>query len=194
MNRDSAEDHASLGPARRRTIYQGKVVDLGLETARLPNGESWELEVVRHPGAAAVLPVSKEGEAILVRQWRHAAEGWLLEVPAGKLDPGEEPEACARRETEEETGTRAHRLHSLGWIWTTPGFTDEKIWLYLATELEAGAQQLEADELLTVVRVPLEQAVRMAFDGGIEDGKSICTILRAWDFLRAEWQDGPHQG
>lgn len=181
---ESAEEvAASADDSRRRSVYRGKVVDLGVETAELPNGEVWELEVVRHQGAAAVLPITEEGEVILVRQWRHATGGWLLEVPAGKLDPGEAPEACARRETEEEVGWKPGRLEPLGWIWTTPGFADEKIWLFLATELTPGEQALEEDELLSVVRMPLEEACRAALDGEIRDGKSICALLRARDRL-----------
>ena len=120
---------------------------------------------------------------LLVRQYRHATGGWLLEVPAGKLDPGEGPEVCARREVEEETGVRPGRLISLGWIWTAPGFTDERIWLYLATDLQAGRQDLQPDELLRVERLPLAEAVARARSGELTDAKSVCSILRAADVL-----------
>ena len=168
----------------RKEIFRGKVVDLGIESVELPNGQVWDLEVVRHPGAAAVLPLTDRGDAVLVRQFRHAAGGWILEVPAGKLDPGEEPADCARRETEEEVGYRVGSLRSLGWIFTTPGFTDEKIHLFLATDLEAGQQALEEDELLTVVKMPLERAARMALDGEIQDAKTAVILLRAAALLR----------
>lgn len=161
-------------------LYDGSVVDLRLEKLRLPNGLEIELEIVRHQGAAAVVPVTSDGKVLLVRQYRYATGDWLLEVPAGKLDDGTEaPEACARRELEEETGFRAGSLESLGWIWTTPGFTDEKIWLYLATDLEPGRQNLEADELITVVEMPLTEAAELALAGEITDSKSICALLRA---------------
>lgn len=162
-----------------RSIHEGRVVRLFVERVRLPNGNVCELEIVRHPGAAAVVPVDKEGRVLLVRQYRHAAGGYLLEVPAGKLDPGEPPEACARREVEEETGHRASDLVSLGSILTTPGFTDERIWLFLATGLEPTRQSLEADEVLTVERVELSEAERMALAGEIVDAKSVCALARA---------------
>src|SRR5215471_9787222 len=110
-----------------RRIFKGRVVDLSVEKVRLPNGNVCELELIRHPGAAAVVPIDTSGRVLMIRQYRHATGGFLLEVPAGKLDAGERPEVCAAREIEEETGFRAGRLEALGWIWTTPGFTDEKI-------------------------------------------------------------------
>ncbi len=160
-------------------VYPGRVVNLWLDRIRLPNGAEAELEVIRHSGAAAVVPLTGDGEILLVRQYRHASDGWLLEIPAGTLDGPEDPEQCARRELEEETGFRAGRLVPLGWIWTTPGFTDEKIWLYLATDLEPSEQALEPDEDLSVERLALEEAVALVHSGGIRDGKSICGLLRA---------------
>ena len=167
----------------RREIHRGKVVDLDVDRVRLANGRAVDLEVIRHRGAAAIVPVTDDGDVLLVRQYRWATGGWLLEVPAGKLDRGEGPEACAERETEEETGFAVGRLEPLGWIWTTPGFTDERIWLFLARDLRPGRQSLEADELLTVERMPLAEAVRATHDGAIADGKSICAILRAAERL-----------
>ena len=163
-----------------RSVHDGRVVKLSLEEVRLPNGNTVTLEVIRHPGASAVVPVDHDGNAVLVRQYRHATGSWLLEVPAGKLDhPGESPEGCALREVEEETGYRPGRLVPLGWIWTTPGFTDEKIWLYLALDLSPTRANLQADEVLTVEKLPLEEAARRAVSGEIVDGKSVCALLRA---------------
>jgi ADP-ribose pyrophosphatase len=163
-----------------RSVHDGRIVKLSLEEVRLPNGNTVTLEIIRHPGAAAVVPVDHDGNAILVRQYRHATGSWLLEVPAGKLDhPGESPEDCALREVAEETGYRAGRLVPLGWIWTTPGFTDEKIWLYLALELSPTRPDLQPDEVLTVEKLPLDEAVRLAVGGEIVDGKSVCALLRA---------------
>lgn len=160
--------------------FNGRVLDLWLERVRLPNGSESELEVIRHQGASAVVPLTAEGNVLMLRQYRHATGDYLLEVPAGKLDHGtEDPEACAHRELEEETGFRAGKLESLGWIWTTPGFADEKIWLYLATELVPGHQNLEADEVIELVEMSLERAVEMALNGEITDSKSICALLRA---------------
>jgi len=162
-----------------REIFRGRTFRLDVDRVRLPNGREMDFEMIHHPGAAAVLPLLPSGEVLLVRQYRYATGGYLLELPAGKLDPGEGPEACARRELEEETGYRPGELVPLGWIWTTPGFTDEKIWLYLATGLEATRQELQDDEVLTLERMPLEQAVAKAVAGEIHDCKTACALLRA---------------
>lgn len=167
----------------RRPIYTGRIVDLSVDRVRLPDGRVCELELVRHPGAAAVVPVDDEGRVLLVRQYRYASGGWLLEIPAGKLDGDEPAEACAAREVEEETGFRAGRLVPMGWIWTTPGFSDERIWLFLALQLSKSRQRLQPDELLTVERVPLAEALRQAGQGEIRDAKSVCALLRAPLFL-----------
>lgn len=162
-----------------RPVYAGRVVELSIDDVRLPNGNVCSLETIRHPGASAVVPVDREGRVWLVRQYRWATGGFLLEVPAGKLDHGEAPEVCARREVEEETGLRAGEIAPLGWIWTTPGFSDERIWLWLATGLEPARQDLQPDEVLTVEPVPLDEAVAMALDGRIVDAKSVCALARA---------------
>ncbi|HXV74806.1 MAG TPA: NUDIX hydrolase [Candidatus Polarisedimenticolaceae bacterium] len=163
----------------RKKIYDGRVVRLSVDTVRLPNGKRAELELVRHRGAAAIVPLDDDGQVLLVRQYRYAARRWLLEVPAGTLERQEPPERCARREVEEETGYRPSRIVPLGWIFTTPGFTDEKIWLYLATDLSPTGARLDEDEVLTVERVPLADAVERAASGEIVDAKSICALSRA---------------
>jgi ADP-ribose pyrophosphatase len=104
----------------RREIYQGRTFNVEVDQVRLPNGKEVEMEIVRHRGASAVIPLLDDGNVIFVRQYRYATGGWLLEIPAGKLDGGESPETCARREVEEEVGYRAGHLESLGWIWATP--------------------------------------------------------------------------
>jgi ADP-ribose pyrophosphatase len=167
-----------------RRIFKGRIVELSVDRVRLPNGNVCELEMIRHPGAAAVVPVDENGEVILVRQYRYAAGCHLLEVPAGKLDGGEPPADCAVRELEEETGFRANGIIPMGWIWTTPGFTDERIWLFLATGLSPACQDLQDDEVLTVERMPLSEAVEMAERGEIRDAKSVCALLRADLHLR----------
>jgi ADP-ribose pyrophosphatase len=169
----------------RQHVYQGRIVDLSVDRVRLPNGNVCDLELIRHPGAAAVVPIDDDGAVILVRQYRYAAGGWLIEVPAGKLDGGEAPELCATREVEEETGYRAGRLVPLGWIWTTPGFTDERIWLFLATELTPSQSALQPDEILSVKKMPLDEAVNLALHGEIRDAKSVCALLRASQHLRS---------
>jgi ADP-ribose pyrophosphatase len=163
-----------------RPVHAGRVVNLRLEEIELPGGRRTTLELIRHPGAAAIVPVLPTGEVLLVRQYRHAAAGTvLLEVPAGTLNAGESPEQCATRECAEESGFRPGRLEPLGWLWTTPGFTDERIWLYLALDLEPEAQALDDDEMLSVERLPLAKALDLALRGGIDDGKSITALARA---------------
>jgi ADP-ribose pyrophosphatase len=163
----------------RREIYKGRSFRLDVDRVRLPNGVEMDFEMIHHPGAAAIVPVLPGREALLIRQYRYATGGWLLEVPAGKLDPGEAPEHCASRETEEEVGFRPGRLISLGWIWSSPGFLDEKIWLYLATDLEETQQAKEQDEVLEIERMPLREAIDQAFRGEIHDVKSACALMRA---------------
>ena len=162
-----------------KEVFRGRTVRLTVDRVRLPNGREMELEIIRHPGAAAVVPLLPDGDVLMVRQYRYATGGWILEVPAGKLDPGEEPDVCARREVEEETGYRVGELAPLGWIWTSPGFTDERIWLYLATGLSAAVQKLGKDEVLSLERLPFARAVAMAASGEIPDAKSTCALLRA---------------
>lgn len=170
-----------------RSVHDGRIVKLWIEEVRLPNGNTAMLELIRHPGASAVVPVDASGNAILVRQYRHATGSFLLEVPAGTLDsPHEVPEDCARREVEEETGYRPGRLVPLGWVWTTPGFTDEKIWLYLALDLVPTRSAPEDDEVLTVETLPLAEAARRAVSGEIVDAKSVCALLRAAASLISE--------
>lgn len=118
-----------------RVGFAGRRIQVAIDRLRMPDGSEQELERIHHPGAAAIVPLLPTGDVLLVRQYRHATGGWLLEVPAGTLDAGEAPEVCAARELEEETGFVAGALQPLGWIWTTPGFTGERIWLYLATDL-----------------------------------------------------------
>ncbi len=166
-------------------VYSGRFLEIDQEELELPNGARASLEIIRHPGASAVVPVRPDGTVVLIRQWRQAAGGWIFEVPAGKLDPAESPQTCALRETIEETGVCAGRLHDLGMILTTPGFTDEKIWLFAATALTAGEQALEEDEALEVVELPLTEALEMVANGSITDGKTICTLLRLDQELRA---------
>jgi ADP-ribose pyrophosphatase len=173
------------GLVSTRHVYNGRVVDLSVDRVRLPNGNVTELEMIRHPGAAVALPIEVDDDgvthALLVRQYRYAADGWLLEVPGGKLDGPEDPEVCARREIIEEIGMETGELISLGSILTTPGFTDERIWLFIARDLEPvqAGPSLEDDEVLEVERIPLSDAITMAADGTITDAKTVASLLRA---------------
>ena len=161
-------------------VFEGKLLKVDREEIALPQGKHAVLETIRHPGAAAVLPFLPDGRVVLIRQYRHAAGGFIIEVPAGKLDRGERPECCAGREVEEETGWCAGELVPLGSILTTPGFTDEVIWLYEAHALTRGDQALEADEVLETMEIPFERAVAMARGGEITDAKSVASILLAF--------------
>ena len=167
-----------------REIYRGRVVHLVVETFTMPDGRPATLELVRHPGAAAVVPFTADGEVLLIRQYRRAAGGFIYEVPAGKLDPGETPLQCAARELAEETGVSAGALEPLGSILTTPGFTDEVIHLFLARDLRPAQQQLDADELLTVEKMPFARALDMCVRGDLRDAKSICALMLADRQLR----------
>ena len=159
-----------------RNIYTGKVVTLNVDTVKLPNGVTIDLETIRHPGAAAVVPMKDDGTVVLIRQFRHAAGGFIYEIPAGKLSPGEDPLHCAARELEEEVGYRASSFELLSSIFTAPGFADEVIHVYKATGLMKGRQQLDQDEVLEIVEMPLEQAIEKIQDGTIRDGKTIVGI------------------
>ncbi len=156
-----------------RNIYTGKVVTLNIDTVTLPNGATIDLETIRHPGAAAVVPVKDDGTVVLIRQFRHAAGGFIYEIPAGKLQPGEDPLHCASRELEEEVGYRAASFELLTSIFTAPGFADEVIHVYKATGLTTGRQQLDPDEVLDIIEMPLAEAVNKIEDGTIRDAKTI---------------------
>lgn len=177
----------SAGMQTSRSVYRGRILDVREDTVRFSNGGEAVLEIVRHRGAAAVLPVYGPEECdpgtgpdvLLLRQFRYAAGGTLWEAPAGKLDEGESPEACAIRELEEEAGVKAGRLIRLTTLLTTPGFSDEKVHLFLATELEDGRQALEEHELIECHRVPLARAVDMVMSGEIVDGKTVSLVLMA---------------
>ena len=156
-----------------RNIYTGKVVTLNVDTVELPNGVTVDLETIRHPGAAAVVPIKDDGTVVLIRQFRHAAGGFIYEIPAGKLAPGEDPPNCASRELEEEVGYRAASFELLSSIFTAPGFADEVIHIYKATGLMKGRQQLDRDEVLEIVEMPLQLAIARIQNGMIRDGKTI---------------------
>lgn len=163
-----------------KSIYKGRIVTLNLETVTLPNGATVELEIIRHPGAAAIVPMKDDRTVVLIRQYRHAAGGFIYEIPAGKLHPGEDPRACAARELEEEIGYRASSLELLASIFTAPGFTDEVIHIYKGTGLTRGKQKLDHDEVLDVIEMPIEKAIAYIEDGTIRDGKTIVGLQTAY--------------
>ncbi len=170
----------SLGNGASKTIYVGRVVHLHVDTVLLPNGVTVDLEVIRHPGASAVVPLKDDGTVVLIRQFRHATGGYIYEIPAGKLNPGEDPLHCAERELEEEIGYCAKRFELLSSIYTAPGFTDEVIHIYRGTGLTKGRQNLDRDEVLEVVELPLRKAVDMVRLGEIRDAKTIVGLQSAY--------------
>lgn len=184
-----AHEGVTVGGIGRHPIYRGRIVDLSLDTVRFPDGSTGELEMIRHSGAAAVLPLlDAPGEAdpriVLLRQYRYAADGDLLEVPAGRPDrPGEPWEECARRELEEEAGLVAGKLVPLTTIYTTPGFTDERIHLFLALDVRPGQIAHDADEFLDPLVLPFSDALVRIRDRTIIDAKTICTLLYAAQFV-----------
>lgn len=163
----------------RRIIHRGKFLLHAIEEVVLPNGNRVELEIISHPGAAAVVPFLSDDRILLLRQYRHAAGGYIWEIPAGKLDPGEEPRACAERELAEETGYRARRIEQTGVILTTPGFTDERIYLFSAFDLEPGVTAHEVSEVIELHEVPFEEALAMVDRGEIIDGKTLAALFHA---------------
>jgi ADP-ribose pyrophosphatase len=153
------------------------------EKVELPNGKTIDIDLVRHPGASAVVPFVSDDEVLLLRQYRHAAGGTLWEVPAGKLDPGEAPEACARRELEEEAGCRAGRIEPLGAIWCSPGFTDERIHLFAAFDLAEVPQRLDDDEVIELERMSFARALELVWSNELSDAKSALALLQAGRLL-----------
>lgn len=169
--------------------YSGRVIHVDHDRVRFPDGSSGVLEMIRHPGAAAVVPMidhpgAPDPRIVLIRQFRHAADDFIWEVPAGTLGPGEAPEACAHRELLEEAGYRAGQLQHLSSIFTTPGFTDEVIHLYLASHLTPGPDAREADEFITVHQFRWSEVGAMIRRGEIRDGKSLCALMFVQSFLR----------
>jgi ADP-ribose pyrophosphatase len=166
-----------------RRVHTGRVINLDIDTVRFPDGSTGELEMVRHPGASAVVPLLSDPAGpdpvvLLLRQYRYAAGGEVWEIPAGRLaHPGEDPAACAHRELLEEAGVTAGSLRALTTIWTTPGFTDEAIHLFLATDLRRDTPRHERDEFITVAPTPLSQVLAMIERGELRDAKTALGIL-----------------
>ena len=166
----------------KEKIYRGSIIDLSLHHIQYDSGRKTSREIVEHPGGAVILPLFDNGDILLVQQYRHPVEQEVLELPAGKLNPGEDPLLCAQRELREETGYEAEQWQKLATIFTTPGFCDEKLHLYLATKLSLhpDGKMLEEGELsLRTIRIPLKEAVTMIDRGEILDGKTITALLLA---------------
>jgi ADP-ribose pyrophosphatase len=175
------------GRVSSRRAYSGKIISLDVDTVRFPDGSVGELEMIRHPGASAIVPflsdpTGQDPQVLLIRQYRYAAEGYLYEIPAGRLNPGEAPRDCALRELKEETGCTAGHVEHLFTMYTTPGFTDEKIHLFMATQLVAGETKHEADEFLELQPMLLSRALLMVEAGEIQDSKTALGLLFAAGF------------
>lgn len=160
-------------------LYQGRVFRLDREELVLPNGRTVTLDLIRHPGAAAMVPVSGNNALIMVQQYRHAVGDFIWEIPAGTLQPHETPMECAERELREETGYAAARWEKLGEITPVPGYSDERITIFLATKLMPSRQELDPDEVLKVHEVPLREAFHMIETGRIQDSKTISALFLA---------------
>jgi len=178
----SAVDPATPGKIDGERKYTGRVISLDVDRVRFPDGSTGEIEMIRHPGASAIVPVLSESggddpQLLLIRQYRYATEGFVFEVPAGRLENKEAPEDCARRELREETGCSAERLEHVFTMFTTPGFTDEKIHVFLATGLTRGPHAREGDEFIELMPVRLSRALEMIRTNEIVDAKTALAIL-----------------
>ncbi len=159
-------------------IFEGNIISLRVDTVKLPNGNISTREIIEHPGGVGIIPITADREVIMVKQFRKAVEGISLEIPAGKLEYGEDPYECGARELEEETGYIANKIQLLGKFYSTPGFTNEMLHVYMATELIKGNFKPDTDELIEPLIIPLDKLVRMVMDGKINDAKTIIAILK----------------
>lgn len=163
---------------RKEIIRQGRVFDITLENVSLPNGARIDMEIIRHPGASAIAAMNGKREILMLRQYRHAVGAYWWEIPAGTFNGNEDPLVCAQRELAEETGYSAGLWESLGAVTPVPGYSDERIHLFLAMELNRSAPNLDFDEIIEVHPLPLDQVVKMIVEGRIEDAKTITAVFR----------------
>lgn len=162
---------------RSDTIFEGRVIRLQIDQVKLPNGETSAREIVKHPGAVSVMAVTEENKLVLVRQFRKPLEKTILEIPAGKLESGEDPKECAFRELEEETGYRAAQMEHVFSFYTSPGFADEYLHLYKAKGLTKGKRQLDQDEFVELVELTLDECMERIVAGEICDAKTVAAVL-----------------
>ncbi|MGI8508763.1 MAG: NUDIX hydrolase [Gemmatimonadaceae bacterium] len=168
-------------------IYTGKILSLDVDQVRFPDGSTGDMEMVRHPGAAAILPfmsdpAGDDPQIMLLKQYRYAADSYMYEIPAGKLEHGEDPRACAERELKEETGCSAEHIEHLFTFYTTPGFSDEVLHVFLASGLTNGKPEREKDEFLSIETMKLSYALKLIQTNEIRDGKTMLAILYAAGF------------
>ena len=167
-----------------QSIFQGKIINLRIDTVQLPNGKEATREVVEHHGAVAVVAINENDEIVLIRQYRAAIDEVIIEIPAGKLELGEDPLICAKRELEEETGYQAGQWKKVFTFYTSPGFSDEKMYLYLAKDIKILEQSLDEDEFVELFYMPISQAFNDCRNGQIKDAKTILGIQAAYLYLR----------
>jgi len=160
----------------KKKIYQGKVIDLAVDTVLFP-GQSVDMECIKHPGGAAVVPLLPDGSVVLIKQYRYVVNDTIWEIPAGRLEKGERPRDCAFRELEEEVGYKATEMVNLGEIYSAPAYCTEIIYLFLATGLIPGKQSLDDDEYIEIVTLPLDEAIAMVEKGEITDAKTVAGLL-----------------
>jgi ADP-ribose pyrophosphatase len=170
---------------RSDRIFEGKILNLRVDTVALPDGRETTREIIEHNGAVAMVPITETGEVVLVRQYRRAPDEVILEIPAGRLEPGEQPEECARRELAEEIGQAPAELRKISELYSAPGYSQEKMHLFIARGLKTDIKRPDSDEFLEVVAVPLAEAVRKCLDGEIRDVKTAAGIMIAAEVLRA---------
>ncbi len=172
----------------RSTLHKGRVFELVSENITLENGVTTDMEFVHHPGATAIVPMLNETEIILIQQYRHTLRDYIWEIPAGTLDPNESPITCAQRELIEETGYSAQNWQQLAEITPVPGYSDERIWIFVASAMEEAAQNLDEDEILNVHKVRFDEAINMILRGEIQDSKTIAGL-----FLASAWVEKDNQ-
>lgn len=168
----------------RKLLRKGRVFDFTLESIDLPNGVSVDMEIIRHPGASAIVALTDDEEVLMLRQYRHAVGRVLWEIPAGTFEREEAPLACARRELVEETGFGARTWDAMGAVTPVPGYSDEKIFLFLARDLTPDSQKLDPDELIEVDKIAIKRVESMIMNGEIDDAKTIAAVFRALHMLK----------
>ena len=168
------------------TLYRGLIVNVRRDVAEMQNGALVPREVVEHPGGVGIIPVTHDNKVLMVRQYRYPMEEELLEIPAGKLDAGEDPLQCAIRELSEETGCTAGKIVDMGAIYPSPGFCRETLFLYLALDLEHGEMHLDENELLSVEAVPIDELIEKIMANELPDAKSVIGIMKAKKYLEGD--------
>jgi ADP-ribose pyrophosphatase len=178
------KDEMEFTTQKSETVYVGKAFDVRRDQLLLPDGKTTWFDIVIHPGAVTMIPIDSQGRILFVRQYRHAVGKELIELPAGTLNPGEDPETCALREVREETGMSASQLEKIGEFYLVPGYSTEYMYLYLASNLSVDPLPGDEDEFITVEAIPLDDVTEMVNKGVIQDAKSLAALLLAEPFLK----------